>query len=480
MKSNCNKVLKYTLLCSGLCFLNMGVEASNYELLNQTEVSVSINNSTLKELFSQIENQTDLVFIYNNNDFNVNDRVSVNINNESVANILAKVLKDYKLSYTINDRYILLHRKNEQPKIQQNKIVKGQVLDNKGEPIIGANVSVKGTSNGTITDIDGNFSLEVPNNAILSISYIGFVSKDIPVNNQSDISVILSEDTQKLDEVVIVGYGVQKKKDLTGAVSVLEIDDLKDTPVSSVDQMMQGKLSGVNVMPDNMPGGGVAVRIRGFSTIRNNDPLYIIDGVPIEGGMNFLNPNDIESMQVLKDASSASIYGARAANGVVIITTKKGKEGRFSVNLDAYVGVQQSAKTLRMLDAQEYGDMLWMAMKNDGKTPMNDIYGNGEKPVIPQYYDKDNLIPSDNINWVDKILRPAVVQSYNVSFSKADSKTNQVFSLGYFDQQGLVKYTDFKRITGRFNTEYKLFDDHLRIGENLSLSHSWGTDVQNN
>ena len=158
-------------------------------------------------------------------------------------------------------------------------------------------------------------------------------------------------------------------------------------------------------MPDNMPGGGVAVRIRGFSTIRNNDPLYIIDGIPVDGGINFLNPNDIESMQVLKDASSASIYGARAANGVVIINTKRGKEGEFNVNLDAYFGVQKAAKQLRMLNAQQFGDMLWQAMKNDGKTPSHDVYGNGDQAVVPEYLDSNHLIPSDDVDWVDEILR---------------------------------------------------------------------------
>ena len=222
-------------------------------------------------------------------------------------------------------------------------------------------------------------------------------------------------------------------------------------------------------MPDNMPGGGVAVRIRGFSTIRNNDPLYIIDGIPVDGGINFLNPNDIESMQVLKDASSASIYGARAANGVVIINTKRGKEGEFNVNLDAYFGVQKAAKQLRMLNAQQFGDMLWQAMKNDGKTPSHDVYGNGDQAVVPEYLDSNHLIPSDDVDWVDEILRAAVVQSYNLSFTKADKKSNQLFSLGYYDQQGLVKFSDFKRVSGRFNSEYKLFDDHLRIGENLFL-----------
>lgn len=449
--------------------------------VQKSEVTFHLTNSSLREVFNRIEAQTRLIFVYNNAEVDNRRLVSIRAEAEPVQQLLQKILAGTDLVYSVDDRYIIIKKASRPVEEQQaSKIVKGTIRDASGNPIIGANVSVKGTTNGTITNIDGGFSLDVPEGAVLSISYIGYMPTEIQVNDRSEYAVSLKEDTQKLDEVVVVGYSVQKKKDLTGAVSILQIDDLKDTPVSSVDQMMQGKLSGVNVMPDNMPGGGVAVRIRGFSTIRNNDPLYIIDGVPVEGGINFLNPNDIESMQVLKDASSASIYGARAANGVVIISTKKGKEGQFRVNLDAYVGVQQSSKQLQMLNAQQYGDMLWQALKNDGKTPVNDIYGSGAEAVIPAYLDKDQRIPSADVDWVDEILRPAVVQSYNVSFSKADKVSNQLFSVGYFDQQGLVKYTDFKRLTGRFNSEYKLFDDHLRIGENMSFSHSWGTSVQNN
>lgn len=475
-------IYKYTLLCSGAFLLNTQIEASNpAEQLQNAEITVSLTSSSIKDLFSQIEQQTQLVFIYNNADINHLARVSVTVEEESVQEVLNKILAGTNLTYIVNDKYIILKKDHaSQPITHQSRKINGKVLDAVGEAIIGANVSVKGSTQGTITDIDGNFSLEIPDNATLVVTYIGYTPKELPVEKQTNLLITLREDTQKLDEVVVIGYSVQKKKDLTGAVSILEIDDLKDTPVSSVDQMMQGKLSGVNVMPDNMPGGGVAVRVRGFSTIRNNDPLYIIDGVPVEGGMNFLNPNDIASMQVLKDASSASIYGARAANGVVIITTKKGKEGQFKVNFDAYMGVQQAAKQLKMLNAQQFGDMLWQAMRNDGKTPSNDIYGSGENAIIPEYLDKDKRIPSADVDWVDEILRPAIVQSYNVSLSKADKVSNHLFSLGYFDQEGLIQYSDFKRLTGRFNSEYKLFNDHFRIGENLSLSHSWGTSVSNN
>lgn len=366
-------------------------------------------------------------------------------------------------------------------KTNQQKAITGTIVDVNNVPIIGANILEKGAINGTVSDLDGNFRLNVSGNAsILEITYIGYISQEISVGVDTHFNIILEEDSHSLEELVVVGYSVQKKKDLTGAVSVLKLSDVKDTPVSSVDQMMQGKLAGVNVIADNSPGGAVAVRVRGFSTIRNNDPLYIIDGVPVESGINFLNPNDIENMQVLKDASSASIYGARAANGVVIISTKRGRQGRFNVNFDSYVGLQTISKSMKMMNAQEFGDMLWAAQKNDGRTPSSDVYGKGAKPVIPKFLDDAHRLPSGDVNWVDEVTRNALIHSYNLSLSKGDKTANQLFSLGYFDQKGLFKHTGFKRLSGRFNSEYKLFNDALVIGENMTLAHGWGTSVTNN
>lgn len=447
-----------------------------------TTLSLSLKNATLEQAIDRIEEETGYSFLYADHVLDVSRVVNLEANNKDINLVLSRVFDNMNVDYKIVDKQIILSRKLESIPLaqQQGHTVQGVVLDSNQEPVIGANVLVKGTTVGTITDIDGRFTLEVPDNAVLVVSYIGYLSTELVPGSKTDLTISLKEDSQNLDEVVVVGYGVSRKKDLTGAVSVLKIDDLKDTPVSSVDQMMQGKLSGVNVMPDNMPGGGVAVRIRGFSTIRNNDPLYIIDGVPVEGGINFLNPNDIESMQVLKDASSASIYGALAANGVVIISTKKGKEGTFRVNLDAYVGVQTSAKQMRMLNAQEYGDLLWQAQRNDGKSPVSDVYGSGETAVIPEFLDADHRLPSGDVDWVDEIMQKAMVQSYNLSLAKADKVSSHLFSLGYFNQDGLMKYTGFERISGRFNNEFKLFNDRLKIGENATLSHAWGTSVTNN
>ncbi len=364
---------------------------------------------------------------------------------------------------------------------QDQKSVSGRVVDASGAPIIGASVVEKGTFNGVTTDIDGGFTLQLDGTSpIIVVQYIGYATQEIDTATATSLQITLLEDVLALDQVVVTGYGVQKKSDLTGAVSVVDVEDLASTPVSSVDQMMHGKLSGVNVITDNMPGGGVAVRVRGFGTIRNNDPLYIIDGMPVEGGINFVNPNDIASMQVLKDASSASIYGARAANGVVIITTKKGKKGEVSVSFDGYVGVQTSANQTTMLNAQEYGDLLWASQLNDGKTPSSSVYGSGATAVIPEFLNAEKTLRSGDVDWVDAIMQNAIVQSYNVSITKADEKSSNLFSAGYFSQDGLIKYTGYERINLRFNNEYKLFNDRVTLGENLSLSHAWGTTSENN
>lgn len=362
----------------------------------------------------------------------------------------------------------------------QTRTVNGTVTDEANEPIPGVNVLVKGTTSGTVTDVEGQYRITLPASAeALIFSFVGYVSQEITVGNQSAIDTQMLTDAQQLSEIVVTGYTSQNKKDLTGAVSVVEIEDVQSFPVAGADEMLEGRVAGVNVISSNSPGGSTAVRIRGFSTIRNNDPLYVIDGVPTTSGINLINPNDIESMQVLKDASSASIYGSRAANGVVIITTKKGKSETPSINIRSYAGVQQAFNLPNMLSAQEYGDMLWQANLNDGKVPASDIYGNGPNPVVPSFLNADQTIPSANTDWLDEIFEPAFIQSHFVDFAKGSDKAHSFLSLGYFDQDGILQHTDFKRVTLRLNSDYKLFD-RLTIGENLSVAHSWQTATTTN
>jgi TonB-dependent starch-binding outer membrane protein SusC len=364
--------------------------------------------------------------------------------------------------------------------VAQDQSISGTVSDENGDPVPGVNVIVKGTSSGTVTDVSGEYRMNVPETAeALIFSFVGYTSQEIEIGNRSTLDVQLATDAHQLSEVIVTGYTTQKKKDLTGAVGIVEIEDVQSFPVAGADEMLEGRVAGVDVISNNEPGANTAVRIRGFSTIRNNDPLYIIDGVPTTDGINLINPNDIESMQVLKDASSASIYGSRAANGVIIITTKKGRSEEPSFNLRSYAGVQQVTNLTKMLGAQEYADQLWNSFRNDGKTPENDLLGSGANPVIPAFLDQEQTIPAGNTQWPEQIFEPAMIQSHYIDFGKSSEKSSSFLSLGYFDQEGILKHTDFQRVTARVNSDFQPVRG-LTIGENISLAHSWQTATETN
>jgi len=353
------------------------------------------------------------------------------------------------------------------------RLVTGTVSDEMGIPLPGVSIVIKRSTVGTITDVNGAFSVNVENEStVLVFSFISYLSQEVLVSNQSDVKVKLLTNATALEELVVVGYGIERRRNITAAVASIDPDDIKSLPKSNVLEMLDGRLPGVQVMSDNIPGGGTSLRVRGFSTINDNDPLVIVDGIPVSNGLNSINPNDIATMQVLKDAASASIYGSRAANGVIIITTKTGgPKDVFNVSLDAYSGVQAPFNQPRMLNAQEYGDALWQATKNDGQVPANDIYGNNpNKPTIPAFLDANKTIPSADTDWVRAIMQPAPIHSYNLTLSKGGEKAQNSLSLGYFKQEGIVKHSGFDRYSARFNSTYKLAN-FLTIGENLGLSY---------
>ena len=363
--------------------------------------------------------------------------------------------------------------------------VSGVVIDKAtGEPIIGASVLEKGTTNGTITDFDGNFTLEVAEGATLEISYVGYATQAIAAGE--NLNVLLAEDSELLEEVIVTGYTTQRKADLTGAVSAVSAADLEKQQENNPMKALQGKVPGLNIAADGNPSGAATVRIRGVGTLNDNDPLYIIDGVPTKSGMHELNPNDIESMQILKDAASASIYGSRAANGVIIITTKRGKEGKLSVSLDASVAVQSYVNRMKVLNSEEYGRALWQAYINDGMADPNtnvlgyrfdwgyDAQGNPvlHNIMLNKYLDDAGTVPVSNTDWFAETTRPGVIQNYNVSVSHGSQKGSSFFSLGYYRNDGIIKYTDFDRLSGRINSDYKLLNDKVTIGENFTFSRT--------
>lgn len=373
---------------------------------------------------------------------------------------------------------------NPNPALAQKSgiVITGKITDARtGENLVGATVRVPGTGIGAIANASGVYELTVPMDAeFIEASYIGYEKKVVEINGSKEINFELQPSGAQLQELVVMGYGEQQKKDLTGAVAIVSSSDIADLPVANFTQSIQGRAPGVQIVNDNAPGGQSAVRIRGFSTVRNNDPLYIIDGVPTTEGLQYINPNDVESIQVLKDASSASIYGARAANGVIVVTTKKGKNPRPELDVSVYYGIQQATNLPEMLNAQEYGDLLWQATLNDGGTPSSDIYGDGPNPIIPQFLDQNQIIPSANVDWVDEIFQPAAVQNYNLSFRQGGERSNTLFSLSYFNQEGVMKTTGFERITGRLNTDYNLVNNKLKVGQNLQVTYSNDRYVTNN
>lgn len=313
-------------------------------------------NSVLKE----VEKQTGFSIMYNNDDLNGSHTVTYTFKDASIEEVLKAVLPK-NLEFKLQNKMIVISRKDSQNTQQKPvKNITGVIVNAKGEPVIGANVVVKGTTNGVITDIDGNYTLnDVPADAVISISYIGYQPQEFKANSKTLAKVVLTEDSEMLDEVVVVGYGVQRKRDVTTAISSMKASELA-VPVSSVDQAIVGKMTGVQVtQPNGIPGGGFTIKVRGSGSITaGTDPLYVVDGFPMSSdagsgtGQNVsplstINMNDIESIEVLKDASAAAIYGSRGANGVVIITTKKGKEGKDmkpTVQYDGYVGFQQRTK----------------------------------------------------------------------------------------------------------------------------------------
>jgi TonB-linked SusC/RagA family outer membrane protein len=389
--------------------------------------------------------------------------------------------------------------------VLQGTEVRGRVVDESGMEMPGVTVLVKGTTVGTATDMNGNFSLNVPDaSGTLVFSFIGYKSQEVPIGNQSVINVTMDVEAKALEEIVVTGYTTQEKRDIIGAVSVVDSDELLQTPAPNVAQQLQGRAAGVVTSGTGQPGAGAKVRVRGFGSFGANDPLFIVDGVPTFN-VNEINPNDVESVQVLKDASAASIYGSRAANGVIIITTRQGKKGAPKLNVSSFSGVQVAPKGPDLLNTAQYGEYLWRSAAGAGR-PMGSLdpegkpyghpqYGNGAQPVIPNYISppgaqtadesaynidpakgKINQIVRSNpvgTDWWDAVFDPAMIQSHQIGVTGGGEATNYAVSFNYFSQDGIAKYTNYKRYSVRANTTTTVAK-RLRIGENLQISYNHG------
>jgi TonB-linked SusC/RagA family outer membrane protein len=356
----------------------------------------------------------------------------------------------------------------------QDKTVSGKVINQENnQPVAGATVSLKGSDAATQTDTDGSFTIAVPNsNAVLIFSYVGLASQEIPVRNQNSLSVTLQSASANLNEIVVTGYSTERKKDITGAVSVVKMKDVASIPSGNIMSTLQGRVPGLNVFNDGTPGGvGTGVSVRGITTINNNTPLYVIDGVQTRANIaTLLNSNDVESIQVLKDAASASIYGTQASNGVIIITTKKAGRNQLKVDFDMQLTAQTFRSGIKLLNAQQWGEVYWKAYQNDGIQPRHDLYGSGPTPVIPEFINQKKTIRAGNTNWAEEVYKTSLLKNYNVSVLRGGENGSSTFSLNYFDQDGLIMHTNFSRFNARFNSDYSFLKNRLRIGENMNVS----------
>ena len=370
---------------------------------------------------------------------------------------------------------------------QQIKI-SGVVKTTKGELLPGVSIIEKGTQNGVNTDIDGNYTIAVDKNATLVFSFIGMLTQEVKVAGKKSIEVTLNESSIGLNEVIVTGYQSQKKADLTGAVSVVDMDDLKEATSGNALKSLQGQVAGVYITTDGNPGSYATVRIRGGSSLGFNDPLYVIDGTPTTGGIELLNPNDIESMQVLKDASSSSIYGSRASNGVILITTKKGKSGKSKIELSSFLTSQFFTSQLDVLNTYDRGKVNWQAAINDGITPSSQTYSyqwhtdsNGkavlDNILLPEFIDEAHTMRPADTKWYDVVTQQSLIQSYNLSFTNGNDKGNSMFSMNYYNHDGIIKESSSKKITARMNADYNFLDGKLKVGENFTGSFTKNIDI---
>ena len=461
-------ILSFLLLCVSTVF-------SENVSSQIARVNIVANKLSVKEIIKQIEDQTDYLFVYSNEKVDLSHQVSLNASDISVINVLNRIFENSDIGYAMEGNNILLMKK-EAIRQQKGKVLKGAVKDQNGEPVIGANVVVKGTTNGTVTDVDGNFTLEVSNTDVLLVSFIGYMTREIPVKDRNILNINLIEDTKSLDEVVVVGYGTQKKVNLTGAVNVISNEDFENRQASTVSQLLQGAAPGFNFDIGSQdgfePGATMNISIRGMGSLNGGSPYVVIDGFP--GDLNNLNPEDIESVSVLKDAAASAIYGARAPYGVILVTTKKGKKNeKVSVSYTGNLIVKTAQKLPESLDSYTWTRILNEAGDNMGGHPFSNetidrviAYQKGDfeyiKNSIPDWPEgatifgampEGNVWNNANLNyantdWWDIYFGNSVNQKHDISLHGGTDKVSYYFSAGYMDDSSVLNYgTDyFKRM----------------------------------
>ncbi|WP_270633708.1 TonB-dependent receptor [Parabacteroides goldsteinii] len=455
LQSKITRIMKLTSL---LLFLSIGLAWASNSYAQKAILSMNMTNRTVFDVLEEIETRTDFHFFYNSKMIDIHRTVSVNVKDKSVFTILDQIFKNSNVAYKVVDKDIILSANEASGTLQDRRRITGVVKDKStGEPVIGVNVLVKGSTNGTVTDIDGRFSLEVSSSDILSVSYIGYMSQEITVSNKEVIDVDLQEDSTSLDEVVVVGFGTQKKVNLTGSVSALSTKDIEKLKVTQTSQLLSGMVSGINVTQGSgQPGGDhSSVTIRGLGTFSSagNSPLVLVDG--LSSSLDNVNANDIESISVLKDAASASIYGTRAANGVILIKTKNGKEGKAHITYQGSFGFSRVADKAKIVDSWTYAELYNEALINSGGSPQYTAeeiakFKSGEDPDnYPNKRHYDDLISSGN----------GFQTNQYVGITGGTEKNSYMFSLGYLNQNGIVDETNYKRYNVMFNANSRIRDN---------------------
>ena len=447
-------IMKLTMI---LIFLTVFQVTATSIFSQGKNVSLDMQNVTVREVIIEIETQGEINFFYNDDLTELNRQISVFFQDKPIKEVLENALAQADMTYeVIKDNFVVLIPNTRNINVQVIRVI-GTVTDQDGKPLPGVNITYKGTISGTITDLDGNFSIEVDNpEAVLVFSFVGMVSQEITVGDQTEINIILTMDFAGLEEVVVVGYGTVKKGDLTGSVSQVKTEDLESVPVYNIEEALKSRSAGVSVKQNSgTPGGRIDVIIRGGnSMIGNNQPLYVVDGFPVTGDISFINPSDIESVNILKDASATAIYGSRGANGVVIITSKRGRTGQKSkIEINSFFGVQIGSNRYEMLDAKQYAEVANEWLANSGGVP---------------YFNLDE-VQDPGTDWQDFIFRNAPLNNHTITFSGSTAKTKFALSGNFYGMDGIIKYTGVKKGTFRLNLDHE-FNKIINLAVNLNLA----------
>ncbi|HET9279635.1 MAG TPA: SusC/RagA family TonB-linked outer membrane protein, partial [Flavitalea sp.] len=474
-------IMKISIIPALLFALVLSSYATNINAqdLLKKRITLKIKAEEIGNILTEIERLSGGKFMYSPEIIQSNRKVSIVARNEEVAAVLNRLLQPLGIRYEVVNNYIILSRKNDIVGIIYQSVsttgneiplrtIRGKVTSQNGDPLNGVSVAAKNAKVGTATDSKGEFAITLDDNVTtLVFTHVGYVTNEVTVTNQESVSVVLQVDAKGLSDVVVVGYGQVRKNDVTGAVSTIPVREMKKLAVTSIDQALQGRAAGVQITQNSgAPGGSTTIRIRGGNSIQgDNEPLYVIDGVPFKNdgassGASFnvlstLNPSDIESVSILKDASSTAIYGSRGANGVVIITTKRGKAGTPLITFESYYGTQKIRRKYPVFTAGEYATFL------------NDVNINDGRPPVFSQAQIDSI--GDGVDWQDEIFQSAPIANYQLSMSGGDEKTQYAMSAGYFMQDGVVKNSGFDRYSFRINLD-KRVNDRLKVGNSLSIN----------